>query len=106
VRQFLEQGQCEAGSVLCRSLSHAFSSALRSAPPWVNRSRSPVKQYRTSPPIGGQNATVLYAGAQGTYAGLDQVNLTIPRNLAGAGSVGVVVQVDGRVTNVVTIQIN
>lgn len=56
--------------------------------------------------IGGQNATVLYAGAQSTYAGLDQVNLTIPQNLAGAGSVGVVVQVDGRVTNVVTIQIN
>jgi uncharacterized protein (TIGR03437 family) len=56
--------------------------------------------------IGGQNATVLYAGAQGTYAGLDQVNLTIPQNLAGAGLVGVVVQVDGRVTNVVTILIN
>jgi uncharacterized protein (TIGR03437 family) len=56
--------------------------------------------------IGGQNATVLYAGAQGTYAGLDQVNVTIPQNLAGAGSVGVVLQVDGRVTNVVTIQIN
>jgi uncharacterized protein (TIGR03437 family) len=56
--------------------------------------------------IGGENATVLYAGAQGTYAGLDQVNVTIPQNLAGAGSAGVVVQVDGRVTNVVTIQIN
>jgi uncharacterized protein (TIGR03437 family) len=56
--------------------------------------------------IGGENATVLYAGAQGTYAGLDQVNLTIPQNLAGAGLVGVVVQVDSRVTNVVTIQIN
>jgi uncharacterized protein (TIGR03437 family) len=56
--------------------------------------------------IGGQNATVLYAGAQGTYAGLDQVNVTIPQSLAGAGFVGVVVQVDGRVTNVVTIQVN
>jgi uncharacterized protein (TIGR03437 family) len=55
--------------------------------------------------IGGQNATVLYAGAQGTYAGLDQVNVVVPRNLVGAGSVGVVVQVDGRVTNTVTIQI-
>lgn len=55
--------------------------------------------------IGGQNATVLYSGAQGTYAGLDQVNVAIPQNLAGAGSVGVVVQVDGRVTNTVIIQI-
>jgi len=56
--------------------------------------------------ISGQNATVLYAGAQGTYAGLDQVNVIIPQNLAGAGTVNVVVQVDGRVTNTVIIQIN
>ena len=56
--------------------------------------------------IGGQNATVLYTGAQGTYAGLDQVNVVIPQNLAGAGSVAVVLQVDGRVTNTVLIQIN
>ena len=55
--------------------------------------------------IGGQNATVLYAGAQGTYAGLDQVNVVIPQNIAGAGSADVVVKVDGRVTNTVIIQI-
>jgi uncharacterized protein (TIGR03437 family) len=56
--------------------------------------------------IGGQNATVLYSGSQGTYAGLDQVNVIIPQSLAGAGPARVVVQVDGRVTNTVTIEIN
>jgi uncharacterized protein (TIGR03437 family) len=56
--------------------------------------------------IGGQTATVLDAGAQGTYAGLDQVNVMIPQNLAGAGSVNLVMLVDGRAANTVIIQIN
>ena len=40
--------------------------------------------------IGGVPATVAYAGAQTQYAGLDQVNLYVPRSLAGAGEVPVV----------------
>ena len=34
---------------------------------------------------GGQDTTVLYAGAQSTYAGLDQVNVTIPRKSGRSG---------------------
>ena len=34
--------------------------------------------------IGGQAARVLYAGAQGSFVGLDQLNVEIPRGLASA----------------------
>lgn len=44
--------------------------------------------------IGGVNALVGYAGAQGDFAGLDQVNLLIPRSLAGRGEVDVVLVVN------------
>ncbi|HXA52098.1 MAG TPA: IPT/TIG domain-containing protein, partial [Candidatus Acidoferrum sp.] len=53
--------------------------------------------------IGGQNATVLYAGAAPGFSGLDQVNVQIPAALAGAGSVNVVVTVDGQASNTVTL---
>jgi len=40
--------------------------------------------------IGGVNADVLFAGAQGDFAGLDQTNIRIPRSLAGRGNVDLV----------------
>jgi len=49
--------------------------------------------------------TAAYAGAQGTFAGQDQINIEIPRSLRGAGIVDVVLNVDGQVTNVVKIHI-
>jgi uncharacterized protein (TIGR03437 family) len=55
--------------------------------------------------IGGVPAQVVYAGAQSQYPGLDQVNVYVPRSLAGAGEVPVVVTVDGVTANVVTISI-
>lgn len=55
--------------------------------------------------IGGANADVSYAGAQGSFAGLDQINIAIPRSLTGSGSVDVVVRVDGKNANAVTVSI-
>jgi uncharacterized protein (TIGR03437 family) len=55
--------------------------------------------------IGGIPATVQYAGAQTQYDGLDQVNLFVPRTLAGAGEVPVILTVDGITANVVTVNI-
>jgi uncharacterized protein (TIGR03437 family) len=55
--------------------------------------------------IGGDSAEVLFAGAQGDLAGLDQVNLRIPRTLAGRGEVDVVLRVDGKVANTVKINV-
>ena len=55
--------------------------------------------------IGGLSATVTYAGAQGSFVGLDQANILIPRSLAGSGNVKVVFSADGKTANTVTINI-
>jgi|GEM_PF-1148614 len=39
--------------------------------------------------VGGETAAVEYAGPQGSFVGLDQVNLKLPRSLAGKGKVNV-----------------
>lgn len=55
--------------------------------------------------IGGVSVPVAYAGAQGTFAGLDQYNLTLPQTLAGKGKVDVVVTAGGKVSNPVNITV-
>jgi uncharacterized protein (TIGR03437 family) len=55
--------------------------------------------------IGGQFVEVLYAGAQSGYAGLDQINLPIPRSLIGSGEVEVSMRVDDKLANPVRINI-
>jgi uncharacterized protein (TIGR03437 family) len=55
--------------------------------------------------IGGASAEVTYAGQQGQFVGLDQVNGRIPRSLAGRGEVDVVLVVDGKTANTVHISI-
>ena len=49
--------------------------------------------------IGGKDAPVLFAGAQGGFAGLDQMNTQIPTGISGV--VDLVVSINGRVANVV-----
>jgi uncharacterized protein (TIGR03437 family) len=54
--------------------------------------------------VGGQAAPVTYFGAQGTYAGLDQVNIgPLPPSLAGRGRVNIVLTADGQTANPVEI---
>ncbi len=55
--------------------------------------------------IAGQSVPALYAGEQGGYTGLDQINVQIPRSLAGSGTVSVAVTVQGVTSNAVTIAI-
>jgi uncharacterized protein (TIGR03437 family) len=55
--------------------------------------------------IGGQNVVVDYAGAQGSFAGLDQVNLELPRSLKGMGTVAISLTVDGKTANALTIAV-
>jgi len=50
---------------------------------------------------GRLSVPVLYAGPVAAYAGLDQVNISIPKSLAGAGDVRLYVVADGAVSNVV-----
>ncbi|MBI1763546.1 MAG: putative Ig domain-containing protein, partial [Acidobacteria bacterium] len=49
--------------------------------------------------LGGAPLEVVFAGNQGSLAGLDQVNLRLPRTLAGQGESDVVLTVDGRTAN-------
>jgi uncharacterized protein (TIGR03437 family) len=55
--------------------------------------------------IGGAPAEVFYAGEQGAFVGLDQINLRLPRSLAGRGVVDVVLLADSYVANVVQISV-
>ena len=56
--------------------------------------------------IGDREVPVLFAGAQSGFAGLDQVNIgPLPRSLAGAGEINVVVTAAGTTSNTVTIVI-
>ena len=55
--------------------------------------------------IGGLDAQVQYAGAQPEFAGLDQVNVVIPRALAGQGEVDLTLAVDGVTANSVRVNI-
>lgn len=51
--------------------------------------------------LGGFPVEILYAGAQDGFPGLDQINLRLPRTLAGRGEVDVRLTVDGNTANVV-----
>jgi uncharacterized protein (TIGR03437 family) len=55
--------------------------------------------------VGGEPAAVLYAGPQPDYPGLDQVNVRLPRSLAGRGRADVVVSIDNQPANPVTVSI-
>jgi len=43
--------------------------------------------------------TPVYAGPQGDYVGLDQINVELPRSLIGAGPVSLQISIDGKVAN-------
>lgn len=51
--------------------------------------------------LGGIDAQVLFAGATQDFVGLDQINLRLPRSLAGRGYVNITLTVDGKTANTV-----
>lgn len=55
--------------------------------------------------LGGVETSVLYAGAQGDFAGLDQLNIALPRTLAGRGEIQIALTVDGQLANNLQLQI-
>jgi len=59
----------------------------------------------TTAKIGGANAEVLFAGPQGGFVGLDQLNVRVPRSLIGRGEVDVTLMVDGKPANTVRVNI-
>jgi uncharacterized protein (TIGR03437 family) len=55
--------------------------------------------------IGGTAAEVLYAGQVTGFAGLDQVNVRLPRSLAGRGNVAATLTVGGKAANNVNLTV-
>ncbi|MGH9840106.1 MAG: hypothetical protein ACREEM_15085 [Blastocatellia bacterium] len=55
--------------------------------------------------IGGVSTDALFAGPQGSFAGLDQINALLPRSLAGRGELDVAVMVDGKQANTLKVAI-
>lgn len=53
--------------------------------------------------IGSTTLTASYAGPQGGFVGLDQINIVLPRSLAGNGTVNLQLIVDGQAANTVTL---
>ena len=53
--------------------------------------------------IGSTTLPVAFAGPQGTFVGLDQVNVLLPKSLRGSGNVQVVLTVDGLAANTVSL---
>ena len=67
------------------------------------RNRSAMANVQVT--INGVAVPVQYAGAQPTYPGLDQVNVSLPAALAGTGNANIVLTVDGQVSNTVIVAI-
>ena len=67
------------------------------------RSRSNLSAVTVS--IGGVPAQVDYAGPQGDFAGLDQLNVHVPRSLIGRGEVDLVLMVDGLPANTMKLNV-
>lgn len=55
--------------------------------------------------IGGAEITPMYVGAQGSFAGLDQINLMLPANMSG-GIADVTLIAEGRASNTVQLKIS
>jgi uncharacterized protein (TIGR03437 family) len=55
--------------------------------------------------IGGVDATVSYAGPVAGVPGLDEVQILMPRSLAGRGEAAVELTVDGKRANTVAVSL-
>ncbi len=55
--------------------------------------------------IGGTVTEVLYAGSSGAFAGVDQVNVRLPRTLGGRGNVAVALTVATKTANTVNVNV-
>jgi uncharacterized protein (TIGR03437 family) len=81
-----------------------FTTGLRNAPV-ANPNDGNGMAEAVNATIQNTAATVSWAGPAPVFSGLDQVNLIIPPELAGAGTVGIKLNVGGRTSNIVTIKI-
>jgi uncharacterized protein (TIGR03437 family) len=53
--------------------------------------------------IGGSELAILYIGKQMEFPGLDQINVELPRALAGSGTVEIQLEIEGKQANSLTL---
>jgi uncharacterized protein (TIGR03437 family) len=85
----------DLGSAADRMYLHLYGTGIRG--------RSALSA--VSAKIGGVDATVSYAGAMAGVPGLDEVQVLIPRSLAGLGEAAIELTVDGKRANTVTVSV-
>jgi uncharacterized protein (TIGR03437 family) len=90
---YFNTSQCTAGGA-CTMMPINLT-----ATPYLILYGTGIRGGAVSVKIGNLGSQVLYAGAQGTYPGLDQVNVTLPDALKGRGQQVVTVTVNGQATN-------
>jgi uncharacterized protein (TIGR03437 family) len=83
----------DLGSATDQTFLVLFGTGLRNSPA------------STQAQVGGVPVSIPYAGPQGTFLGLDQVNLLLPRTLRGRGGASIQLTADGRAANPLTIEI-
>jgi uncharacterized protein (TIGR03437 family) len=94
-----------AGTAASPTFLILFTTGLRKAPAANPNDGNGVAEAVTAT-IKGANANVTFAGPAPGFAGLDQVNMIIPPQLAGSGTVEIMLTVGGKVSNAVTVRIN
>ena len=67
------------------------------------RNRSSLANVQVT--INGVSVPVQFVGAQPSFPGLDQANVSLPASLSGAGNTNVALTVDGQVSNTVMVNI-
>lgn len=72
---------------------------------YANGTRKNSGLSAASATIAGTTATIVYAGPQGFFPGVDQVNILLPRSLQGKGDVNLTITIDGKTSNTVTVNI-
>ena len=81
-----------------------FGTGIRRAPDLNPNNTNGVAEVTTAN-FGNLTAPVDYAGVQGYYVGLDQINVQIPVSLTGKGQTALTINVNGKLTNTVQIKI-
>ena len=93
----------DTGIVVARPIAFAADDEVLTLVLYCTGVRGRTTQERVAVQLGDISLAVSYAGPQVQYPGLDQINVTVPRSLAGAGVVSVRVDVNGSASNVASL---
>jgi uncharacterized protein (TIGR03437 family) len=99
-------GLFSCGTVAYSCLETPISVASTSSTVYITLYASGIRNAKSVQAyVAGMSVPVQYAGPQGSFAGLDQVNITLPQSLAGTGEASLYLIADGQMSNVASLKI-